>query len=294
MAINNQQRSSTFVCRAGTKQGPSFDLKDKSIDKVWLATSPKLFFPLGQDLPVPNKEGFEEVLLWRTNVSNLSNNFMCDSKHDGVIQVEFNDSRNLKNPVKEVQTCLKSLKWEKTTVPRCGGGFSQMNLSPLVQAMIVYMKDNYPNTPKELNFHAELKAACHWCLSDDYKQVVVKKVPVGDCRLKIAAKETLKTWEKKEKDLCRGETDKMKLLSDFREAIGVLKNYLKEGKRVPNGVVKNHLGGDKKAGTKLLQNGSPRKRKQEANGDGTVRAKRVKPALRRVSPRRQQTFPVKV
>lgn len=237
---------------------------------------------------------------------------MCDSKHDGVIQVEFNDSRNLKNPVKEVQTYLKSLKWEKTTVPRCGGGFSQMNLSPLVQAMIVYMKDNYPNTPKELNFHAELKAASHWCLSDDYKQVVVKKVPVGDCRLKIAAKETLKTWEKKEKDLCRGKTDEMKLLSDFREAIGVLKNYLKEGKRVPNGVfyshlggdkkvwskrvpngvVKNHLGGDKKAGTKLLQNGSPRKRKQEANGDGT--AKRVKPALRRVSPRRQQTFPVKV
>lgn len=57
---------------------------------VWLVTSPKYFFPLGQDLPVPNKEGFEEVLLWRTNVSNLSNNFMCDSKHDGVIQVEFN------------------------------------------------------------------------------------------------------------------------------------------------------------------------------------------------------------
>ena len=61
-----------------------------SLFSVWLATSPKLFFPLGQDLPVPNKEGFEEVFLWRTNVSNLSNNFMCDSKHDGVIQVEFN------------------------------------------------------------------------------------------------------------------------------------------------------------------------------------------------------------
>ncbi|XP_074631577.1 uncharacterized protein LOC141890095 [Acropora palmata] len=165
-----------------------------------------------------------------------------------------------------------------------------MNLSLLVQAVIVYMKDHYPNTPKELNFHAELKAANHWCLSDDYKQLVVKKVPDGDCRLKIAVKETLKTWEKKEKDLSRRKTDEMKLLSDFREAIGVLKNYLKEdkrepigvfyshlggekkgwSKRVPNGVVKNHLGGDKKAGTKLLQNGSPRKRKQEANGDGTV------------------------
>ncbi|KAK2568649.1 hypothetical protein P5673_006598 [Acropora cervicornis] len=103
-----------------------------------------------------------------------------------------------------------------------------MNLSLLVQAVIVYMKDHYPNTPKELNFHAELKAANHWCLSDDYKQLVVKKVPDGDCRLKIAVKETLKTWEKKEKDLSRRKTDEMKLLSDFREAIGVLKNYLKE------------------------------------------------------------------
>ena len=28
----------------------------------------------------------------------------------------------------------------------------------------------------------------------------MKKVPVGDCWLKIAATKTLKTWEKKEKD----------------------------------------------------------------------------------------------
>ena len=88
-----------------------------------------------------------------------------------------------------------------------------MNVSPLVQAMIVYMKDHYPTTPEELNFHAELKAASQWCWSDDYKQVVVKKVPAGDCRLKFAATETLKTWEKKEKDLQRGKTDEMKQLS---------------------------------------------------------------------------------
>mgnify|MGYP007094289735 FL=1 len=78
-----------------------------------------------------------------------------------------------------------------------------MNLGTLVQAVIVYMKDHYPSTPKELNFHAELKAASQWCWSDDNKQLVVKKVPDGDCRLKIAATETLKTWEKKEKDLQR-------------------------------------------------------------------------------------------
>ena len=106
-----------------------------------------------------------------------------------------------------------------------------MNLSLLVQAVIVYMKDHYPNTPKELNFHAELKAANHWCLSDDYKQLVVKKVPDGDCRLKIAVKETLKTWEKKEKDLSRRKTDEMKLLSGvlgnlYNFCLYTLYNYL--------------------------------------------------------------------
>ena len=78
-----------------------------------------------------------------------------------------------------------------------------MDLSPLVQAVIVYMKDHYPTTPQELNFHAELKAASQWCWSDDYHKLVVKKVPVDDCRLKIAATATLRTWEKVEKDLLK-------------------------------------------------------------------------------------------
>ena len=55
-----------------------------------------------------------------------------------------------------------------------------MNLSPLVQAVIVYMKDHFPINAKELNFHAELKAASQWCWSDDYNQLVTKKVPVDD------------------------------------------------------------------------------------------------------------------
>ena len=78
-----------------------------------------------------------------------------------------------------------------------------MNLSPLVQAVIVYIKDHFPINAKELNFHAELKAAGQWCFSDDYKHLVLKEVPDSDCRLKIAASETLKTWEKKVEDLER-------------------------------------------------------------------------------------------
>ena len=90
-----------------------------------------------------------------------------------------------------------------------------MNVSPMVQAMIVYMRDHCPKTPKDLNFHAELKAASQWCWSDDYKQLVMKKVPVGDCRLKIAAKETLQTWEKKERDL---ETIKANKMGEDRDS----------------------------------------------------------------------------
>ena len=77
-----------------------------------------------------------------------------------------------------------------------------MDLSPLVQAVIVYMKDHYPTTPRELNFHAELKAASQWYwLEEKDDSSALKEVPAYDCRLKIAVRETLKTWEEEEKGL---------------------------------------------------------------------------------------------
>ena len=77
-----------------------------------------------------------------------------------------------------------------------------MELSPLVQAVIVYMKDHFPTTPEELNFHAELKAASQWYWLNDRKEPsALKKAPAHDCRLKIAVRDTLGTWEKEEKDL---------------------------------------------------------------------------------------------
>ena len=82
-----------------------------------------------------------------------------------------------------------------------------MDLSPMVQAMIVYMRDHYPTNPEELNFHAELKAASQWGWSNDYNQLVMKKVPLNDCRLKIAATETLKTWKKEKADLQTRKTE---------------------------------------------------------------------------------------
>ena len=69
------------------------------------------------------------------------------------------------------------------------------------QAVIVYMKDHYPTTPEELNFHAELKATSHWhWLEDNEDSSALKKV-ADDCRLKIAVRETMKTWEEEEKGL---------------------------------------------------------------------------------------------
>lgn len=42
---------------------------------------------------------------------------------------------------------------------KCRGGSSLVNCSELVQAVIEYMKDNYPNNPEEFNFQAELQHA---------------------------------------------------------------------------------------------------------------------------------------
>ena len=88
-----------------------------------------------------------------------------------------------------------------------------MNLSPLVQAVVVYLIDHLPTTPEELNFHAELKAASHWCWSDDCNQPVMKEA-LDNCRLKIAVTETLKTWKEEEAELQRSKDNKMDKDSD--------------------------------------------------------------------------------
>ena len=59
---------------------------------VWLVTCPKLFFPLGQDLPISRQKHLEEICLWWTDVSNLSNDFKWyrNCECDGVIQIKLN------------------------------------------------------------------------------------------------------------------------------------------------------------------------------------------------------------
>ena len=198
---------------------------------VWLVKAPELYFPLNQDIPQSTRgqerKSLENVCLWETDTANFSEYFILQEKSDVVFQVELKvskisllpslfvihyniesnartsvqDSTNAKCPLKEekiqeIQRCLKSFKWRRTTVPQCKGGFPLIEVSALAQAVRAYMRDHYPTTPQELNFHAELKAASHWCWSDDYAQLSMKKVPFNDCRLKIAVTERLKKLTK--------------------------------------------------------------------------------------------------
>lgn len=82
---------------------------------------------------------------------------------------------------------------------KCRGGSSLVNCSELVQAVIEYMKDNYPNNPEEFNFQAELKAACHWYWTKDGK--ALKEGPHVNCRIKTAAMKILTKWERELKEL---------------------------------------------------------------------------------------------
>ena len=62
---------------------------NRSLFSVWLVTSPELFFPLGQDLPISQRMSAEGLCLWMTSVSNLSKNFKCSQNYDGILQVEL-------------------------------------------------------------------------------------------------------------------------------------------------------------------------------------------------------------
>lgn len=255
-----------IVYRAGTIHGPSFDLRDRSIDKVWLVKAPELYFPLNQDIPQSTRgqerKSLENVCLWETDTANFSEYFILQEKSDVVFQVELKDSTNAKCPLKEekiqeIQRCLKSFKWRRTTVPQCKGGFPLIEVSALAQAVIVYMRDHYPTTPQELNFHAELKAASHWCWSDDYAQLSMKKVPFNDCRLKIAVTERLK---KLKKELLKTRANKVNESVEKKSSV----YFVDDGKAID---VLNEYTGSGASKTSHV-NGLCKRKVSEAKGEG--------------------------
>lgn len=260
------------VYRAGTEKGPSFSVNDR-VDKValWLVTNPRLYFPLDQNLPPSTRRHgvTSKVYLWTTDEASLNkNDVRIKPISDGVCQVKLKDSGCLEHAVKDMQARLRKTKWKKISVPQCSGGLSLMDVSTVIQAVIVYMKDHYPTTPEEFNFHAELKAACHWHWLDDTKpHPFMKPVPYDDCRLKIAATETLKTWEEELKALeaeCKGmevehcdssDESLEEQLLDLRQAIYVLEKHF--GSDMTSMSDETEL--PKKRGLTKGQSGSPKK-----------------------------------
>ena len=89
---------------------------------------------------------------------------------------------------------MSSLIWVKPNPLKCQGGMSLIRFSMLVHAINVYLNDNYPETPEDFNFQAELKAASYWHWSDD-KERCLALGPHDDRRVKFAAKQTFDKWE---------------------------------------------------------------------------------------------------
>lgn len=71
-----------------------------------------------------------------------------------------------------------------------------INFSTLVQAVTVYMKENYPTTPEEFNFQAELKAASHWHWPKEMEKINLVAGPHNDCRVITAARNAITIWKK--------------------------------------------------------------------------------------------------
>lgn len=71
---------------------------------------------------------------------------------------------------------------------------SLLDCNSLVQAIVEYMKDNYPITPEEFNFQAELKVVSHWHWFEGKESPRRKPGPRDDFRIKRAVKKTLQKW----------------------------------------------------------------------------------------------------
>lgn len=73
---------------------------------------------------------------------------------------------------------------------------SIIHFNTLVQAVVDYMAGNYPTTPEDFNFQAELKAASHWRWFSGNELPNPISGPHDDFRIIIAAIEALRKWKR--------------------------------------------------------------------------------------------------
>ena len=77
---------------------------------------------------------------------------------------------------------------------------SLLDCNSLVQAIVEYMKDNYPTTPEEFNFQAELKVVSHWDWFEGKESPRRKPGPRDDFRVKRTVKKTFQKWYRDVRD----------------------------------------------------------------------------------------------
>lgn len=140
----------------------------------------------------------------------------------GVCLVKSEDPQHIKE--------LESLPWKKVEVPQCHGGMSLIDFNPLLEAIVEYMKDNYPATPEEFNFQAELKVVSHWHWREDKELPRRKPGHREDFRIKKAVKETLRKWCRDLRDLQSKKSDESleEYISGLEEDIFALRAYFKK------------------------------------------------------------------
>lgn len=77
---------------------------------------------------------------------------------------------------------------------------SLIDSDAMLQAIVEYMKDNYPTTPEEFNFQAELKVVSHWHWFEDKAVPRRKPSPREDFRIKKAVKKSFQKWSRDLRD----------------------------------------------------------------------------------------------
>lgn len=219
----------SLVYRAGTGGGPTLDLSGKS--EVWLIKDPRLYYPLHQNKNAKKQDqrqrkgGSTNVYLWEAVIdpSKLHLQVEDHPQFKDVCLVSFGNPQRVKE--------LESLPWKKAEVPECHGGMSFIDFNPLLQAIVEYMKDNYPSTPQQFNFQAELKVVSHWHWPEDKEVPRRKSDPHNDFRIKKAVEATLNKWRKDLRDLQSKPSDAsfQEYISGLEEDTLALRAYFKKG-----------------------------------------------------------------
>lgn len=178
--------------RAGTDERPSFEINDNA---VWLLRNPALFSPVNEEQRRNNTRA-KQICLWKTSTRFFPDSLITEQHPSlkDVVVVKMKDTPRAQDSSKELEKSLRSIMWTKCTIPTGDEGLSAMNINVLVRAVLMYLDDTSPSTPKEYNFQAELKAASHWRFLKGNEHIKFVTGPFDDERVKKVARIALKRW----------------------------------------------------------------------------------------------------